>query len=151
MKILYLLIAPLLLSACGLSTTQTNERIWLSAEFYQNPSHIEITSSDDYQSLVDEKKTYILYIYNPSCYACGLFYPHLQSFVTNEKIAIHQMTTSVLSNTNLGSVFNYTPSLGIFEEGQFYALLDPTNADDEAAFTSTSALTSWIYRYINHD
>ncbi len=145
-----LLLFTLILSACTTSpSSQTIDKINLESKYYGVTTISEITTVSDYQILIDDQENALVYIYNPQCYACSLFYPYLENFVENEKIAVLKMPTSVMLSTPLVEDVFYTPSLVILKEGELFKLLDPTVEEHAPSFRSTEALTTWIFTYIN--
>ncbi|HKM02751.1 MAG TPA: hypothetical protein VJZ31_02345 [Bacilli bacterium] len=149
MKKILPLVFSLLLFACNPNTSQSLDKIDLSQKYYNNAEIIELETKQDYLNIVADEESFILYVYNPTCYACGLFDPHLASFVEIEKIAVLRIRASVALSTNIGEYVSYTPSVLIFKLGQFYVMLDPTVAEDESGFTTSAGFTAWVYTYIN--
>jgi thioredoxin-related protein len=79
----------------------------------------KIQAKEEYESLIDNKESFVVYIYSPGCYACGLFKPVIEGFVEEEKITIYQIDAYYLSETSLVEHVQYTPSVALFNQGVF--------------------------------
>lgn len=144
----YLLLPLLMLGSCT-PATLTYEKITLNESFYNNSAMLEVATKEEFETLTNSEASFIVYGYSNNCYACGLFNPLIEAFVRKEKIAIHKIVTTIFKDTVLNDLFFYTPSVAIFNKGQFYVMLDPTSNADSKAFTNSAAFTNWVYTYVN--
>ena len=147
---LTLLLFPLI-SGCGNNSSYSDQRFSLEQKYYNNDQIIEIQAKEEYESLIDNKESFVVYIYSPGCYACGLFKPVIEGFVEEENITIYQINAYYLSETSLVEHVQYTPSVALFNQGSFYRLLDPIKAEDAPAFESINEFTNWFYTYVMED
>ncbi len=139
MKKLSLLLTSMFLISCG-QNPSTFTKVSLAARYYQSPTQYDFRLAREFNDLVEDDDSFIVYIYSPTCSACVRFAPHIENFVTNNEIHIYKLNVSLLEYTSLDSVVKYIPFTLVYDKGEIaYQVEDPQIYKDESSFTN------WVF------
>lgn len=123
----------------------------IQKEVIKSDKVIDVASLEEFNSLIDEKKTFLLYVYLPGCVSCASFKPVVKEFIDSNNINMYQMNYQIIKDT--GNIINksisYTPSIFIFQEGKLLAYLDPQKEEDKNTYKNVENLSTWINEYID--
>ena len=105
----------------------------------------ELENTNEYDSKITAKDSFLLFVYRENCYGCGLLAPALKSYVDVNGVAIYTISISNITNhslyTNQG--ITETPYLIIIKEG---------NIVKKEVITLTNNANSnkeWVQNWIN--
>lgn len=112
---------------------------------------IDITSLDGLNGKIENKDTFLLYIYLPGCTSCASFKPIVKEFVESNDIALYEINYQLLKEENniVKEHIDYTPSIFIFIDGELVSYLDPHSDEDLPIYKTTENLSKWINEYID--
>ena len=105
----------------------------------------ELENTNEYDSKITAKDSFLLFVYRENCYGCGLLAPALKSYVDVNGVAIYTISISNITNhslyTNQG--ITETPYLIIIKEGKIVkkeviTLTNNANSNKE-----------WVQNWIN--
>ena len=153
-----IMILCMLLSVIGCSCK--NDRIKLnkgemptvsesSTHLYEEFSLLsyEIENTNEYDSKIANKDSFLLFVYREGCYGCGLLAPALKSYVDNNSVAIYTISISNITNHRLYTEqgITETPYLIIISEGnivkkEVVTLTNNANSNKE-----------WVNNWINNN
>lgn len=124
-------------------TSSEHEKMSLSSGDYQ-ASLVDIDYSG-YESKIDEKVSFVLYVYSPSCLLCHDFSPVLETAYQQLNFTVYRLLRSTFSKDSpLYSVAEYTPALLLFSSGTLFDNLDSTDDADTIYFEKASQLETWL-------
>ena len=129
-----------------------NENL-IEIEDVKSNKMIMIESLEELNLLINDKKTFLLYVYLPGCVSCASFKPIVEEFMEINDVAIYQLNYKEIENEDniIKQSINYAPSLFIFKEGQMLSYLDPISDDDKSIYQNSENLSNWINEYIDVD
>lgn len=143
-KILVLL--SLLLILCSCKETPFS----LDDEYYFNEGLIEIESLDEIAKMVDEEKSFALFVYMPGCTSCAAFKPVVESFLNKNEMTFYEISAEVIGQDKDNSIMKaieYAPSVLLYNKGKVIASLDAMSDDDLKYYKTTAGFTEWFISY----
>ena len=118
------------------------------------PPFERIESTKQLQELENNKETFLLFVYLPSCSSCSKFLPIVEEFAqNNDDVTIYSVSLSDIykESNSVSDRLSYTPSLFIYVDGEVVSYLDPNSQDDLPAYQTLEGLSSWIANYLDVD
>lgn len=143
-KLLLTLLTLFIFAACS------SKPFSLDDEYYFHKDLIEIESLDEVAKMVDEKKSFALFVYMDRCPSCAAFKPVLNTFLTQNEMTFYQISASVIGDDKDNSIMEaieYTPSVLLYNKGKVIASLDAMSDDDLPYYKTADAFTSWFIKY----
>lgn len=138
-NIIWYIILPfiLLISSCGPMVEKFPAEI---QDGISEPIEIKL---EDYNQMINEKKSFILYISSPTCGSCKLFNDELNPFIEETSIVIYKIHYSEIKG-----IIDYhaTPAISIIKDGEIINTINML--DNEKHFKSTKNIKSFILRYV---
>ncbi|MDO5440389.1 MAG: thioredoxin family protein [Erysipelotrichaceae bacterium] len=112
---------------------------------------IQIDTLQDFNSLINNNKSFLLYVYLPGCVSCASFKPIVEEFMEINDVPVYQLNYKVIKETDniIKQSISYTPSLFIFKDGKLLSYLNPVGDVDKDKYHSTENLSNWINEYID--
>lgn len=138
-KIILFCICVVLLTSCS------NNKIYLSKEFYNDGNFIEVSNDSINQY---NNKTYLLFTYNNYC---SLPIPCDKIFLEVAKknnISILSMPFSEFKKTVFYDTVKYAPSIIIVDEGKVIKYLDANKDEDLEKYQDVDKFEKWLNEYI---
>ena len=142
MKTILIIFLLLIVVGC-----QSNELFYLDNEYYLENSFIEIESSD-LKKLEDDKKSFIVFLYQPMCVASYDFEEVLKEFVKTYEITFYKLAFSDINDTKVNEYVKYYPSAVIYQNGKVIAYLDASSNNDLPFYESVGGFKKWVTTYI---
>ena len=117
-KILFLILFIISLSIIiTLSITTRPKTFYLDEDYYSSDTIKEISISE-LDTLIENKKSFVVFVYQPMCLTSNDFAQVLNEFSNEEKIAIYKIAYSNIKDTKLGTKVKYYPSFLIYNKGK---------------------------------
>ena len=145
-KILALSIAVFFLCACD-----TNHEIFRLEDKYYNNSNVMTISADEYNDLIENKESFLLFIYQPLCASSNDFEQVLNEFLEEEQVSFYKLAFSSMKETDLYHDIKYYPSFAVFHEGELIGALDANSDDDTKYYKSVEEFKNWLTSYVSLD
>lgn len=136
-----LIVSCLLLSGCG------EETFLLEEKYYRNNQVNEIDESG-FQTLIEDKESFAMFIYQPLCAASDAFEVVLKEFINRYQISFYKMSFTNMKETSLGEKIKYYPSLVIYQDGKLVDYLDANSEDDKEYYQDIEGFTEWFLDYV---
>lgn len=153
-KIVTLLLCVSTLFGCSCKKDDDSYPIFrLDDEYYtsSNKGLSEVDEYSDIQNLIDEDKSFALYVYTPGCSTCAAFKIVLDSYLEEQNLMFYS-----ISNLNLMEVENpiskkikYAPAIVLFDKGELITFLDTTNDAHTEYFKTKEKLGEWMNLYVD--
>ncbi len=140
------LLSLLTIFLIGCSPT-TFEKINLESVYYDSGEFYDFQLAEEFNQLIEDKESFALYVYLPTCVACQSFKPHLDTFVGEYQIYFYTLNAAIVDYTILADTVRYVPSVVLIDEGQPRYHVDPTI--EEKPFTSDTAFADWFFARVN--
>lgn len=118
-------------------------RVVLSTEYREGGGLGEITTSD-LRTMVDEKKSFIVFVSQPDCIAAEKLRGILQELIAEYPIQIFEVSFSDLKESGLASEVRFYPSLIVYRQGEIVDFLDANDGEDTEAYNSLDGLKAWL-------
>lgn len=151
LRILFLLLALTLLVACKKEEPKPEpekiEPFELKDEFYEE-SKITDINLEELNKLIEDKESFIMYVYLPGCSSCAAFKEVLTEYQQENIISFYSTQIKFAKETVIGEKIKYAPSFVVFKEGKLVGYLDAESDEDKPYYESASAFGQWLGRYI---
>lgn len=138
-----LIIFCLVLSGCEKEIV----KFYLEDEYYDEGKIVEIDNLK-FSELVENKESFVVFIYQPMCAASISFEGVLGEFIKEYSVNIFKMSFSDMGETNLGKKIKYYPSFVVYNNGEMIDYLDANSGDDSSYYKSLDGFSSWFFKYI---
>ena len=141
-KILGILIVLLLLTGCNEETP-----FYLEDEYYGSSKFIDL-DENTLNSLIEDKKSFALFIYQPLCTTSSGLEEILTDYAKTNQISFYKMSFSDMKETVLGDTVKYYPSLVIYHNGEIADYLDANSDEDTSYFKNADDFDTWFQSYV---
>lgn len=132
---------------CLLLITLYPKKVVLEKKYYSAGNITEITK-EEYETLLNKKETFLLFVYQPLCTTSNDFENVLNEFVKDNKISIYKLKFSEMKK--IDNTIKYYPSLAIIENGKIKKYLDANKKSDLKYFKFQENLATWLKKYIKN-
>lgn len=119
----------------------------LSEEYQGGSGFIEIDEAG-LQSLIDDKKSFVLFVYQSGCITSEDFERNLVSFSEKEQVKFVKIKFSEAKSSGLVGELRYYPSVALYHDGELAIFLRTDRNDDMPAYDSESGFAQWWHQYV---
>ena len=148
MKKIVLISISLIAIIISLILTFTNNKFSLEDKYYNNGKIIQI-SGEEYNALIKEKESFIVFVHLPGVCLFNLpFAPIVEEYVSTTNITIYSLNFKDIDNTNLEEKIQYSPSVVLIKKGKINKYLDPNKESDLKYYKDINDFDNWINSYI---
>lgn len=145
--VLGILIAVVVAAVVGAVILLWSRRFRLSENYYGEGGLTEITV-DEMQKLIDEKKSFAVFVYQPGCITSEDVEKNLASFSEKEQVILEKIKFSDVKKSGLIKGLRYYPSVALFHDGELVTFLRTDRNDDMPAYDSEEGFAKWWHRYV---
>lgn len=138
----------LLLICCLFFVTGCKDSSFVLNNDYYNNGDIVLIDDHSFNKLVDDKDSFLVFIYDPSCVTSEDFADVIDEFILKCDITVYKLSFKDMKNTVLSDVVKYFPSLVLYEKGEVVDFLDATSDEDTDCFKDVEKLENWIFNYV---
>jgi len=117
-------------------------------EQYYGSAALDSISATELQQFVDEKKSFAVFVSQPSCRASADFEKVLQSFIAETPMRFYEIAFSDLKELPFASEVRFYPSFLIFKQGKLVDFLEADSDDDASAYTSLDGFKAWLSKQV---
>lgn len=139
-----LIISCLVLTGCGEKTFSLEDK------YYMNMTVNEI-EKDGLEKLINDKESFLVFIYQPLCAASSAFEKVLNEFIESYRVSFYKMSFTNMKETELGAEIKYYPSFVIYKDGEMVDYLDANSEEDKESYQDLSGFTKWFKKYVEID
>ncbi len=141
-KLLWCFILPfiILLSSCGPMISK------FEIETQEGISEAVKISRDDYDQMINDKKSFILYIYLTTCGSCKKFSDNiLNPIIADNSIVIYRIETYFIKD-----IIDYvaTPAISVIKDGELVNTIN--EFDNSKHFRNKKSFKKYIDRYVTY-
>lgn len=144
LSILFVLIIT---TVTSLITNKSEKKFYLEDSYYETNNMTEI-KIDELNQLIDDKKSFAVFIYQPMCVTSSDFENILSEYLEENHISIYKIAFSNIKNTDIGKSVKYYPSFIIYNKGRMIDFLEANKDEDVDFYTSKEGFEKWFTSYI---
>ena len=122
-------------------------RFALDSEYY-GAAEIQTITLDELQTLIDEQKTFGLFVSQPSCQASADLEKHLSEFLDAHPLKFYEISFSTLKDSHIIPELRFYPSFVTFRDGKVIDFLEANSDEDADAYISADGFTNWFSDYV---
>ncbi len=119
----------------------------LSSEYYGKSALNEIDEAQ-LKSLIDEKKSFALLLWQPSCQTSVDFEKIVEGFSQQNQITIEKMKFSDAKKSGLVGDLRFYPSMALYHDGGLVTFLRADEEEDLAAYQTAEGFAKWWDKYV---
>ncbi|MDD3896205.1 MAG: hypothetical protein PHP49_04185 [Bacilli bacterium] len=127
--------------------SQHNQQFYLDNEYYGNSSLIEI-DSEKLKTLEKDKKTFVVFVYQPLCSTSHDLNNYINEFLDKNKMSFYKTPFSSVKDTNMSDYVKYCPSVVIYRNGKIIAYLEADSNKHAVYYKSVENFKKWLTKYI---
>lgn len=117
-------------------------------ENYYGRSGISEIDTAEMQRMIDEDRTFAVFIYQPACSTSEEFEQVLNDFSQQKQIALEKTTFVEAKKSGLVGELKYYPSFAIYHNGELVDYLDADSNEDADYYKSVEGFTKWWEKYV---
>ena len=108
----------------------------------------QLKNTGEYDAKVNNKDSFLLFVYDENCYGCNLLAPALKPYVDENELVIYTMELNSISNKHdlYKSGVNTTPFLLLIEDGKvaYKEMIElPENKNEHVSWVET-----WMEKHV---
>ena len=126
-----------------LIVNKNKKPFYLDSNYYGIDSIKEIRI-DELNRLIDNKKSFAIFIYQPKCITSFDFESVLNEFIEEEKISIYKIAFSDIKDTKIGKSIKYL----VYNKGRMVDFLRANKNEDVKYYLSKKGFKSWFTKYV---
>ena len=120
----------------------------LKDEYYKESKIIDLDKKE-LEQMIDDKESFVVYIYLPGCSSCAEFKEVLEEFQKDNKLVIYSTQIKIAHEIGLKEKIPYAPSFAVYKEGKLISYLDAMSDDDLGYYKTSEQFKEWLTKYIN--
>lgn len=137
----------IILAAFVIIMLTRSHKFALSSEYY-GAAGVQDINIDKLQSLIDEQKSFGLFISQPACQASADLKKNLDVFLEAYPLKFYEISFSTIKDSNIIPDLKFYPSFAIFHNGRVVDFLEADSDEDAAAYTSVDGFEDWFSGYV---
>ena len=145
MKRFVLIVIILTMFVTGCSTTFS-----LEEKYYSESNLVEIDPSK-LKTLLEDKESFGIFIYDSSCITSSDFNKVLLEFSNKYKIYLYKISFQNMKETSLSEKVKFCPSFAIYKNGKLVDYLDASSDEDTDNYKSVDNFSNWFFGYVNKE
>lgn len=110
-----------------------------------NASTYQTISLSEVDAKVDNKDTFILYVYSPTCGGCIAFKPILENVIKSKNLIVYALLYSDITSGHELKSLSGTPSVVVYKEGEILTKIN-SNKDSDY-FKNNDSFISFLDKY----
>ena len=127
--------------------------IEMEDSMYNNHSEevfVDLKTFDEYKNLLDNKKSFVIYVYEESCGGCIKFSPVLKEYLKSENLKIYRIDVTVAKSKDspIKEEMKGTPAVFVFDKGEYVTFLNSHKKKHTEAFKTATAFGEWFTKYV---
>lgn len=150
MKKIVIIIAGILVAAAavvGGVCVLGGGKFSLDDKYYGKSEFVNIDTAE-LSTLIDEKKSFALLIWQPGCQASTDFEKIVKGFSEERQVTFLRMEFSDAKSSGLVGDLKYYPSVALYRDGKLATFLKSDSDEDLSALISEEGFREWWEKYI---
>ena len=123
-------------------------KIVLDAEYCTDEPQITPITPDEYQSLSDAHKSFLILVTQPGCKTAVNLKTYATDYIKERGLNIYEMDFSDLKKTSLYDTVKYYSSFIVISKGKVKAFLDAESNEHAPIYNSYEDFKAWLDLYI---
>lgn len=146
-KIIILIILLIALVILVVNLSNKDKKFYLEDKYYKEAKINEI-DENKLESLINDKESFVVFVYQPMCITSSSFNELLNEFTNKYNMTIYMIPFSSIKDTNLEKHVKYYPSFVIFNNGKVVDYLKADSDDDTKCYENLPDFEDWFFSYV---
>ncbi len=146
-KIIILIILLIALVILVVNLSNKDKKFYLEDKYYKEAKINEI-DENKLGSLINDKESFVVFVYQPMCITSSSFNELLNEFTNKYNLTIYMIPFSSIKDTNLEKHVKYYPSFVIFNNGKVVDYLKADSDDDTKCYENLPDFEDWFFSYV---
>lgn len=146
-KIIILIILLIALVILVVNLSNKDKKFYLEDKYYKE-SKINEIDENKLESLINDKESFVVFVYQPMCITSSGFNELLNEFTNKYNLTIYMIPFSSIKDTNLEKHVKYYPSFVIFNNGKVVDYLKADSDDDTKCYENLPDFEDWFFSYV---
>lgn len=146
-KIIILIILLIALVILVVNLSNRDKKFYLEDKYYKEAKINEI-DENKLESLINDKESFVVFVYQPMCITSSSFNELLNEFTNKYNMTIYMIPFSSIKDTNLEKHVKYYPSFVIFNNGKVVDYLKADSDDDTKCYENLPDFEDWFFSYV---
>lgn len=146
--IIFISILILIISVIVFWFINKNQKPFFLENDYYGGSKITEIEFNELNELVENKKSFVIFIYQPMCVTSANFESVLNEFLKENQISIYKISFANIKDTYLNKYIKYYPSFIIYNKGKIVDFLEADKDEDVSSYTSKDEFKNWFTKYV---
>ena len=123
-------------------------KVVLDAEYYTDTPEIKDLSAEEYDNLVEAKKSFVVFVDQGGCVTAERVRGYLEEYMKGAGFSTYRMMFSDMKTTSLHDHVKYYPSVVVMDKGTVRAFLRADVDDDAEMYNNYDAFKNWLAQYL---
>lgn len=120
----------------------------IDAEYLSEAPDFMELSVDEYNNLVAEKKSFIVFIDQASCVTADRMEGFVQDFMKEKGVKVYKMMFQDMKETDLYERIRFYPSVAVISKGKLVGYLRADADEDAKAYNNYDDFKLWINQFL---
>lgn len=138
-----MMLSVILLVGCSCSCSK--EKANLAIGDMNATSYVDLSSFEIVKSMIEDKETFVLFVYQVDCSACKSFKPILEEVIKERHIKVYGIQYKYIDSDHKLKDLQYTPSIVIYKAGKLFIKTDPDA--NSSYFKNSEGFKSFLDKY----
>lgn len=139
-KFISIILIPILLLISACSPVEK-----FNGEIVEGITETKEIKRNEYDLKIENKDSFVLYIYTYGCASCAKFNKKINAFVEESSLLIFKIETSQIKGT---IDYHAAPAIAIIKDGNLIDLVN--DFDNSKYFESKDSVKKYISKYVNY-
>lgn len=128
--------------------TESDSSSYLYGEY--NLLSYELASTEEYDVLIENKESFLLFVYNETCGGCKLLSPALAAYVDEYEVGVYTLSNDKISDKHdlYEAGVNTTPFLIIIENGEIKLIELVLKLKNNEPEKNKEWIKNWINKHV---
>lgn len=121
-----------------------NAKVVLDPEYYSKDATFLELTTEEYEKLIQEKKSFIVFIDQTGCTTADKLREFINKEMSKRGIVVYHMMFRDLKETSLYNQIKYYPSVAIIKKGKVKTFLSADSDEDADRYNNYDAFAAWF-------
>lgn len=125
-----------------------NPKVILDAEYYSGESEMMDLSAEEYDRLVNERKSFVVFVNQTGCTTAEGLRGFVMDWAKEVGVKVYEMMFSEVKKCSLHEAVKHYPSVVIVSKGKTVGHLRTDSDEDADAYNEYEAFKDWIGKFL---
>ena len=123
-------------------------KVNIDAEYRTDTPELKDISREEYQSLIDEKKSFVVFIDQGGCTTADRMRGFVGDWTKEAGIRVYKMMFGDMKESGLHEYVKYYPSVALISRGHVAGALRADADEDSGAYNNYDIFKEWMEKYL---